>query len=132
MKKYLNYFENDIEKFVEYNLRDVEILVKLDEKLDFINLARGVCHLGHVPYDDVFFPSRYIEGAMLVYMKKLGVIAPNKKLRNINFDNDDYKKYTGAFVKEPIPGRYESFPGKYDSSPVHQSLMISWNELIGP
>lgn len=119
-------YENDIEKFVEYNLRDVEILVKLDEKLDFINLARGVCHLGHVPYDDVFFPSRYIEGAMLVYMKKLGVIAPNKKLRNINFDNDDYKKYTGAFVKEPSLGKHD-WVYDLDLTSMYPSIIMSLN-----
>ena len=59
-------------------MRDVKIVVDLDKKLDFINLARGVAHLGHISYEDVFYSSRFIEGAMLVYLRKLNVVAPNK------------------------------------------------------
>ena len=33
------------------------------------------------PYEDIFFSSRYLEGAMLVYMKKVGVVAPNKPMK---------------------------------------------------
>ena len=42
-------FRDDIEKFIEYNLVDVEIVVELDKKLQFIDLCRGICHAGHVP-----------------------------------------------------------------------------------
>ena len=39
-------FRDDIDKFIEYNLVDVEIVVELDEKLQFIDLCRGICHAG--------------------------------------------------------------------------------------
>ena len=35
-------FRDDIDKFIEYNLVDVEIVVELDEKLQFIDLCRGI------------------------------------------------------------------------------------------
>ena len=56
----------------------IVILEKLDAKLDFIGIARAICHLGHVPYEDIHMSSRYLEGAILVYLKKLGIVAPNK------------------------------------------------------
>ena len=55
-------FENDIQKFVEYNIQDVRLIKKIDDKCDFINMGRGVCHVGHVPYEDIYMSSRYLEG----------------------------------------------------------------------
>ena len=55
-------FENDIQKFVEYNIQDVRLIKKIDDKCDFINMLRGVCHVGHVPYEDIYMSSRYLEG----------------------------------------------------------------------
>ena len=99
-------YESDINKFIEYNLNDVKIVKALDDKLKLIELVRGVSHLGHVPYEDIFFSSRYLEGAMLVYMKKLGVIAPNKDLESRKEMNTGIK-FSGAYVKDPKPGRHD-------------------------
>jgi len=101
-------YENDLNKYIEYNLNDVKIVKALDDKLKLIELVRGISHVGHTPYEDVYHSSRYLEGAILVHLKKLGVIAPNKALNardKMNRGEDD--KFTGAYVKDPIPGRYE-------------------------
>ena len=71
-------YDNDLQTFIDYNIRDVKILVELDKKLNFIEIARGIAHLGHIPYEDINMSSRWLEGAILVYLKKLGVVAPNK------------------------------------------------------
>jgi len=97
-------YENDINKYVEYNLNDVVIVKALDDKLKFIDLARGVSHLGHISYEDNFFSSRYLEGAMLVYMKDIGVVAPNKPKQD---SIEGAKKFAGAYVKDPKSGRYD-------------------------
>jgi len=98
-------YESDINKYIEYNLNDVKIVKALDDKLKFIELARGVCHLGHISYEDIFFSSRYLEGAMLVYMKDIGVVAPNKPQRGGSYGGEE--KFAGAYVKDPKPGRYD-------------------------
>ncbi len=98
-------YKNDINKFIEYNLVDVKIVKALDDKLKFIELVLGIAHLGHIPYEDVYFSSRYLEGAMLVYLKNIEVIAPNKAF-GAKMKNDD-DKFTGAYVKDPNPGRYD-------------------------
>ena len=98
-------YENEIDKFIEYNLQDVKLISKLDKKLDHIDIARGICHMGHCPYEDVFMSSRYLEGAILVYLKKLGIVAPNKNIGNRKLlGNDD--KFAGAFVQEPQKGKH--------------------------
>ena len=98
-------YKTDIKKYIEYNLNDVIIVKKLDDKLKLIELARGVSHVGHTPYEDIYFSSRYLEGAILVYLKKMNVVAPNKKIIEGGFNKDD--KFSGAYVKDPKPGKYD-------------------------
>ena len=118
-------YENDIEKYIEYNLNDVVIVKALDDKLKFIDLAKALAHVGHVPYEDIFFSSRYLEGAMLVYMKNLGIIAPNKALDSRQkMDNDE--KFSGAWVKDPKPGRYE-WVFDLDLTSMYPSVIMTLN-----
>ena len=52
-------YNNDFKKFVDYNRQDTMLLKRLDDKLKFIDLARGVCHLGHISYENIYYSSRY-------------------------------------------------------------------------
>ena len=115
-------YEKDLQKFVNYNIRDVEILVELDEKLDFIDIARGIAHIGHVPYEDVFMSSRYLEGAILVYLKNIGVVAPNKPPRPKKLED----KFAGAYVQEPQKGRHE-WVYDLDITSMYPSIIRSLN-----
>jgi DNA polymerase elongation subunit (family B) len=116
-------YENDIDKFVEYNLQDVKLVKKLDDKLDFIGIARGLAHLGHCPYEDVFMSSRYLEGAILVYLKKQNIIAPNKPRRSR--DNDD-NTFAGAYVQDPIKGKH-NWVFDLDITSMYPSCIMSLN-----
>ena len=97
-------YEYNLEKFVEYNINDVRIVKKLDEKLDFIEIARGISHVGHVPYEDIYFSSRYLEGAIFVYLKQLDIVAPNKGKKE---DSVKKGKFIGAYVQEPKAGKHD-------------------------
>ena len=118
-------FKENKEKFIEYNIHDVRIVVAIDEKLKFIDLAKGVCHKGHVPYEDIYFPARYLDGAILTYMKLKNLIAPNKP-KHISTDEHDEGGFTGAYVKEPIPGRY-SWVVDLDAQSLYPSIIMSLN-----
>ena len=125
-------FEKDLQKFIDYNIRDVRILVELNDKLDYIGVACGIAHLGHVPYEDVFMSSRYLEGAILVYLKKMGIVAPNKP-RNPKRRGDD-EKFSGAYVQDPQKGKHDwvydlDITSMYPS--VIRSLNISPETKVG-
>ena len=116
-------YENNINKYVEYNIHDVRLVKKMHDKLDFIDMARGVCHVGHVPYEDVYFSSRYLEGAILVYLKNLGVVAPNKPPRpNMNSD----EKFVGAYVQSPQRGKHD-WVFDLDITSMYPSVIMSLN-----
>ena len=123
-------FKDDIEKFIEYNLVDVELVVEFDEKLQFIDTARGICHAGHVPYEDFVYSSKYLEGAMLTYLKRKNIVAPNKpadrqeRMQALRDNNEE--KFIGAYVKAPIVGKYE-WIYDLDLTSLYPSIIMSIN-----
>lgn len=128
-----NLYKEDINKYVEYNLNDVKIVVAIDKKLQFIELARGICHTGHVPYENFEMSSRFIEGTLLVYLRRLKLVAPNKPMREKeNEDDDDMATssdedtFEGAYVKNPVPGRYE-WVYDLDLTSMYPNIIISLN-----
>ena len=68
----------NIIKFIEYNLHDVILIVQLDAKLQFIELAMSICHVCHVEYEAFATSSKFLEGAMLTYLRRKHLVAPNK------------------------------------------------------
>ena len=117
-------YRDDIDRFIEYNLNDVKIVVALDDKLKLIDLARAVSHLGRIPYEEVYYSSRYIEGALLVYLKQLNLVTPNKKV-GVTYDGS-YGRFSGAYVKSPIPGRYD-WVFDLDLTSMYPSIIMSLN-----
>ena len=123
-------FRDDIEKFIEYNLVDVELVVDFDKKLQFIDLCRGICHAGHVPYEDFVYSSKYLEGAMLTYLRRRNLVAPNKpadrqeRMQEIRDNNQE--KFIGAYVKAPIVGKYE-WIYDLDLTSLYPSIIMTVN-----
>jgi DNA polymerase elongation subunit (family B) len=128
-------FQEDINKFIEYNLRDVEIIIELEKKLKFIDLTVAICHLCHVPYEQIYLSTVLNDGAILTYLKRQDIVSPNKPT-TINpllkdSTNDDY---AGGYLKDPIPGLYEwvidlDFTSLYPS--IIRSLNIGIETLVG-
>ena len=71
-------FKEDPIKYIEYNIRDVEIIEALEEKLKFIELTVLISHLCHTPYESIYYNTALNEGAILTYLKRKGIVAPNK------------------------------------------------------
>jgi DNA polymerase elongation subunit (family B) len=123
-------FAKDIDKFIEYNLNDVKIVVEIDKKMELIELTRSICHVGHVPYEDILFSSRYLEGALLTYLRRNNLVAPNKdpngrdKFNEIK--NDGSKKFSGAYVAAPVPGKYK-WVFDLDLTSLYPSIIMSTN-----
>jgi len=114
--------KTDIKKYVEYNMNDVDLVVELDRKMKLIDLARGICHKGHVPYEDFLFATRYLDGAALTYLKRRGIVAPSRKPR----ESDEPLDLLGAFVKAPNPGRYK-WVYDLDLTSLYPSIIMTLN-----
>jgi len=114
--------KDDIQKYVDYNMNDVDLVVELDDKMKLIDLARGICHKGHVPYEDFLFATRYLDGAALTYLKRNGIVAPSRAPRN----SDEPLDLLGAYVKAPNPGRYK-WVYDLDLTSLYPSIIMTLN-----
>ena len=127
-------FKEDVNKFIEYNLRDVEILIKLDEKLQFVALTVNLCHLCHVPYENIYYSTSLNEGAILTYLKRKDIVSPNKPTTYNPALRESNEEYAGGYLKDPTPGLYEwvsdlDFTSLYPS--IIRNLNMGIETLIG-
>ena len=74
-------FRDDIEKFIEYNLVDVELVVDLDKNFSSL-IWKGDMSTGHVFYEDFLFSSKWLEGAILTFLRRSGRVAPTNQEEN--------------------------------------------------
>jgi DNA polymerase elongation subunit (family B) len=118
-------FTQDIHKFAYYNMTDVDLVYELDEKLQMLSLARTICHKGHVPYEDVYYASKYLDGAAIVDLKRNGFVAPNKQFRFIEEETMS-DALEGAYVKAPVPGLYK-WIYDLDLTSLYPSIIMTLN-----
>jgi DNA polymerase elongation subunit (family B) len=127
-------FQEDINKFIKYNIRDVEILIELEKKFKFIELTIAICHLCHVPYEQIYLSTALNDGAILTYLKRQGIVSPNKPTTIRPALYDIKEEYAGGYLKDPVPGLYEwvidlDFTSLYPS--IIRSLNIGIETYIG-
>jgi len=113
-------FVNNLDGFIEYNVTDVELLVALNKKLDLIEIARGICHKGHVPYDDYQLSSRYLDGAIQTRCKRNNIVTTSNSSKN------DGGTAEGAYVKPPNVGKHR-WVYSIDAQSLYPSLIILQN-----
>jgi DNA polymerase elongation subunit (family B) len=151
-------FEDDVDTFIEYNLRDVEIIVELEQIMKFIELTITIGHLCHTTYDSIYYSTILNEGAILTYLKRKEIVSPNKPttynpaLKDLsvkkakweyeqgNISKDEYdeiillSEYAGGYLKDPVPGLYEwvidlDFTSLYPS--IIRSMNMGIETLVG-
>ena len=128
-------FQDDINKFIDYNIRDVEIIIELEKKLKFIDLTTAICHLCHVPYEQIYLSTILNDGAILTYLKRKNIVSPNKPTTiNPVLKECTDEEYAGGFLKDPVPGLYDwiidlDFTSLYPS--IIRSLNIGIETLVG-
>ena len=127
-------FREDINKFIEYNLRDVEILVALDDNLQFIELTKNICHLCHTAYENIYYATALNEGAILTYLRRKNIVSPNKPTTMNPALKAANEEYAGGYLKDPVPGLYEwvsdlDFTSLYPS--IIRNLNMGIETLVG-
>jgi DNA polymerase elongation subunit (family B) len=115
-----DFYTNDWQKFVEYNIVDVELVDRLEDKMKLIELAITMAYDAKVNYNDVFFQVRTWDSIIYNYLREKGVVIPFKK------DTKKDAKFAGAYVKEPVPGRYD-WVVSFDLNSLYPHLIMQYN-----
>jgi DNA polymerase elongation subunit (family B) len=127
-------FKEDPHTFIDYNLRDVEIIVELENRMKFIELTVTIGHLCHTEYEAIYYSTMLNEGAILTYLKRKGIISPNKPTTYNPALRTLEEEYAGGYLKDPTPGLYEwvidlDFTSLYPS--IIRSLNMGLETLVG-
>ena len=114
------FYTNGWQKFVEYNIIDVELVDRLEDKMKLIELALTMAYDAKVNYNDVFYQVRMWDTIIYNYLKKKGIVIPPKE------KTDKDEKYAGAYVKEPNPGVYD-WVVSFDLNSLYPHLIMQYN-----
>jgi DNA polymerase elongation subunit (family B) len=106
--------------FVEYNIHDVRIVVKLDEKMDFISQALAIAYDAHVNFEDAVTSVLLWEVIILNYFNSNKVAMPPRKRAHKG------AAIAGAYVKDPVPGKYDWF-ASFDLDSLYPHIIMQWN-----
>ncbi len=106
--------------FVRYNIQDVNLLVKLEEKLGMVYLAVTLAYLTKVNYSDVYSPVKTWESYIL------STLYEEKTLCALKKHHSSDHQIMGGYVKEPVPGLYR-WTGVLDATSLYPSFIMSLN-----
>ena len=115
-----DFYTNGWQKFIEYNIVDVELVDRLEDKMKLIELALTMAYDAKVNYGDVFYQVRMWDNIIYNYLKKRNIVIPPK------VRSDKNEKYAGAYVKEPIPGKYD-WVVSFDLNSLYPHLIMQYN-----
>jgi DNA polymerase elongation subunit (family B) len=114
-------FATDIHKFIQYNFVDVEILQKLDEKLQYIALTKNLSHKGKHNYSEVYHNSVTQDGAISAYLLSQNLIPPPKEMNQQKKDG-----YAGGYLFCPKAGLYK-YMFDEDLTSLYPSIIMTIN-----
>jgi len=120
-------YNNDYEKFIAYNRQDVDLLVRLDAKLQFIDLANVLAHSNTVLLQTTMGAVAQTDQAIVNHAHSLGLIVPDKKRGD--FFQPSYQRKVqaaGAYVATPKKGMHE-WIGSMDLNSLYPSILRSCN-----
>jgi DNA polymerase elongation subunit (family B) len=114
-------FQEDIFKFIEYNFRDVEILVEWDKKSQYLSLTKNLSHKGKINYSDVYASSKVHDGAISSYLLSQNIIPPSRDKNPLI-----KKNYAGGYLFCPKAGLYQ-YMFDEDLTSLYPSIIMSLN-----
>jgi len=115
-----DFYTKGWQKFIEYNIIDVELVDRLEDKMKLIELALTMAYDAKVNYSDVFYQVRMWDTIIYNYLKKRNIVIPPKNRSQKN------EKYAGAYVKEPKAGRYD-WVVSFDLNSLYPHLIMQYN-----
>jgi DNA polymerase elongation subunit (family B) len=113
-------YKDNYQLFIEYNIRDVELVGKLEDKLRLIELALTLAYDSKSNYDDVFAQVRMWDAIIYNYLLNRKMVVPPKTR------NRKDEAYIGAFVKDPQIGEHK-WVASFDLNSLYPHLIMQYN-----
>jgi len=114
------WYTKDYQSFIEYNINDVELVDKLEDKMKLIELCLTMAYDAKVNYTDVLGSVRYWDILIYNYLREKNIVIPQKSKA------EKGEKYEGAYVKDPIVGMH-NWVMSFDLNSLYPHLIMQYN-----
>ena len=114
------WYTNDYQSFIDYNIKDVELVDALEDKMKLIELCLTMAYAAKVNYTDVLGAVRYWDVLIHNYLMKKGIVIPQKSTKNKS------AKFEGAYVKDPQVGMHK-WVLSFDLNSLYPHLIMQYN-----
>tara|TARA_R110002153_G_scaffold5546_5_gene25751 strand:+ start:4560 stop:7061 length:2502 start_codon:yes stop_codon:yes gene_type:complete len=112
-------YQQDHQKFIDYNIKDVELVERLEDKMGLITLMMTMAYKGGVNYSDTFGVTGIWESIIYRHLWTQKVAIP--------FYTDKFKSdYPGGYVKKPHVGIHD-YVVSFDLNSLYPSLIMQYN-----
>ena len=115
-----DFYTKDYQQFVEYNIQDVELVDKLEDKMKLIELCLTMAYEAKVNYTDVYSQVRCWDTIIYNHLLKKNIIIPPRE------DHDKDTQYEGAYVKDPQLGLH-NWIVSFDLNSLYPHLIMQYN-----
>ena len=115
-----DWYTKDYQSFIDYNIKDVELVDALEDKMKLIELCLTMAYEAKVNYTDVLGSVRYWDVLIHNYLMDKGIVIPQKKVTSKS------SKYAGAYVKEPQVGMHK-WVLSFDLNSLYPHLIMQYN-----
>ena len=114
------FYTNHWDTFVRYNIRDVELVDKLDEKMKLMDLALTLAYAAKVNYEDVFGPVKTWDVIIYNYLNDQKIVVPPRR------GGEKSAAFEGAYVKDPLTGKH-NWCMSFDLNSLYPHLIMQYN-----
>lgn len=115
-----DFYTKNFQKFIEYNIKDVDLVQRLEQKMRLLELAVALAYSAGVNYMDVFSQVRTWDVIIYNHLLKKNIVVPPKKNQSKN------DQYAGAYVKDPLVGMH-NWVVSFDIASMYPSSIMQYN-----
>jgi len=114
-----NLYKQDHQLYIDYNIKDVQLIDRLEEKMGLITLAMTMAYRGGVNYSETFGTTSIWDSILYRLMYKDQTVVP-PKVAKIK------EKYPGAYVKDPMTGKHD-WVVSFDLNSLYPNIIVQYN-----
>ena len=112
-------YKNDYQKFIDYNIRDVQLVDKIDKQTGLMNLALTVAYKGGVNYMETFGTTSIWDSIIYRHLSQQKIAIPPTVRKH-------KEPYPGGYVKDPIVGM-SKWITSFDLNSLYPNLIVQYN-----
>ena len=115
-----DFYTNHWQQFVDYNIHDVELVDKLEDKMRLIELHLTMAYNAKINFEDVYSQVRMWDTIIYNHLRKKGIVVPAKS------HSGKDAQFEGAYVKDPIIGLHK-WMASFDLNSLYPHLIMQYN-----